>query len=307
MLDELRSLDEFESEDFDLGTAGEQEGYMAAETGSYEGEFEGDGFDQFADGRDSYDGAGSGEFEFEFESYGLGEFEGEGSGEFEFEGEFEGDEFFGKIWDAAKKVGKVVAPLAKKFAPQIGSVIGGALGGPAGAAIGGKLGGFVQQMEAEDEGESEDEMNAVAEVPATEDQLAEAVAVAASKGRPIDAQSLGSQITIFIGSRAPLPVKTVLPVLSKASGDVARVLVSRRDPRARALVRALPTIQRRTVATLTRKARTGKPVTPRVAVRVMAKHAQRTLSNPQAITKALATNASKKRTLDRRAIGRAER
>ncbi len=304
MLDEMRSLDEFESEDFDLGTAGEQEGYMAAETGSYEGDGEGDGFDQFADGRDSYDG-GSGEFEFE--SYGLGEFEGDGEFEFEGSGEFEGDEFFGKIWNAAKKVGKVVAPLAKKFAPQIGSVIGGALGGPAGAAIGGKLGGFVQQMEAEDEGESEDEMNAQLEVPATEDQLAEAVAVAASKGRPIDAQSLGSQITIFIGSRSPLPVKTVLPVLSKASGDVARVLVARRDPRARALVRALPTIQRRTVATLTRKAQTGKPVTPRIAVRVMAKHAQRTLGSQQAITKALATNAAKKRTLDRKARGRAER
>ncbi|MBB3695690.1 hypothetical protein [Sphingomonas sp. BK580] len=310
MLDELRSLDEFESEDFDLGMAGEQEGYMAAEAGSYEGE--GDGFDQFAEARDPLDG--SGEFEFEFESFGLGEFEGAGGdgeydreSEFEFEGEFEGDEFLGKLWSAAKKVGKVVAPLAKKFAPQIGSVIGGALGGPAGAAIGGRLGGFVQQLEAEDEGESEDEMNARADIPATEDQLAEAVALAASRGRAVDAQSLGSQVTIFLGSRAPLPVKAVLPVLSKASGDVARVLVSRRDPRARALVRTLPTIQRRTVATLTHKARRGKPVTPRIAARVMAKHAQRTLSSPQAITRALAGNAAKKRSLDRKAIARAER
>lgn len=309
MLDEYRSLDEFESEDFDLGVAGEQEGYMAAETGSYEGE--GDGFDQFAGTGDTY--ADGGTSAFEFETYGQGEYEGDGLGEFEFEfetygqGEFEGDEFFGKIWSAAKKVGKVVAPLAKKFAPQIGSVIGGALGGPAGAAIGGKLGGFVQQMEAEDEGESEDEMNAQPEVSATEDQLAEAVALAASKGRPADAQSLGSQITIFVGQRAPLPVKAVLPVLSQASGDVARMLVQRRDPRARALIRTLPTIQRRTVATLTRKARTGKPVTPKIAARVMAKHAQRTLGSEQAITRALANNAAKKRTLDRKAIGRAER
>jgi len=296
MLDELRLLDEYESEDFDLGVAGEQEGYMAAEAGSYE--YENDGLRQFADGGST-----------EFESYGLGEFENDG--EFEFEqdsGEFEGDEFsLGGLWKAAKKVGSVVAPLAKKFAPQIGSVIGGALGGPAGAAIGGKLGGFVQQMEAEDEGESEDEMNASLDVPATEDQLAESVAVAASKGRPIDAQSLGSQITIFVGSRAPLPVKTVLPVLSKASGDVARVLVSHRDPRARALVRTLPSIQRKTIATLAHKSRTGRPVTPRIATRVMAKHAQRTLSSPQAITKALANNAAKKRRLDRKAILRAER
>lgn len=310
MLDQFGPQDEFENEDFDLGVAGEQEGYMAAENGSYEDE--NDGFDQFAESDGAYSGSNEFEFEFEseFESFGLGEFENDGSGEFEFEGgygEFEGDEFFGKIWNAAKKVGKVVAPLAKKFAPQIGTLIGGALGGPAGAAIGGKLGGFAQQLEAEDEGESEDEMNARPEVPATEDQLAEAVALAASKGRAVDAQSLGSQITIFVGGRAPLPVKTVLPVLSKASGDIARVLVSRRDPRARALVRTLPTIQRRTIATLTRKARTGKPVTPKIAARVMAKHAQRTLSSPQAITRALANNAAKKRSLDRKAIARSER
>jgi hypothetical protein len=297
MQDQFNALDELESENFDVGVAGEQEGFMAAEA-SYEFETDGfDQFDQFNDNERSFDGEGGG-------------FNGmAGSGEFEFEDEFEaeGDEFLGKIWAAAKKVGKVVAPLAKKFAPQIGSVIGGALGGPAGAAIGGKLGGFVQQLEAEDEGESEDEMNATADVPATEDQLAESVAVAASKGRPFDAQSLGSQITIFIGQRAPLPVKAVLPVLSQASGNVARMLVQSRDPRARALIRTLPSIQRRTVATLTHKARTGRPVTPRIAARVMAKHAQRTLSSPQAITKALANNAAKKRTLDRKAIGRAER
>ena len=293
MQDRLNALDELEMEDFDAGVPGEQEGYMAAEN-SYEYEADGyDPFDQFSDNEDPFDQEGDG----------FGDLAG--SGEYEFEGE--GDEFFGKVWNAAKKVGKVVAPLAKQFAPQIGSVIGGALGGPAGAAVGGKLGGFVQQMESEDEGESEDEMNAVPEVPATEAQLAEAVAVAASKGRPVDAQSLGSQITIFVGGRAPTPVKAVLPVLAQASGDVARTLVTRRDPRARALIRTLPTIQRRTVATLASKARAGKPVTPKVALRVMAKHAQRTLSNPQAITKALADNAARKRQLDRRAIGRAER
>ena len=306
MLDNYRSNDEFEAEDFDLGVAGEQEGFMAAENGSYEDE--GDGFDPFAGSQDSFADGGSGEFGFESETFGQGGYEADGLGEFEYgQGEFEGDEFLGKIWRAAKKVGKVVAPLAKQFAPQIGSVIGGAVGGPAGAAIGGKLGGFVQQLEAEDEGESEAEMNAQIEVPATEDQLAEAVALAASKGRPVDAQSLGSQVTIFVGQRAPLPVKAVLPVLSQASGNVARMLVQRRDPRARALVRTLPTIQRRTIATLIRKARSGKPVTPKIAARVMAKHAQRTLSSPQAITRALANNAVKKRQLDRKAIARAER
>lgn len=41
MSNELKALDELESEDFDLGRPGDQEGYMAAETGgSYEDEFE---------------------------------------------------------------------------------------------------------------------------------------------------------------------------------------------------------------------------------------------------------------------------
>lgn len=316
MFDRTTSFGDMEGEGFDLGET--QTGFMNAEHESF-GQGEEEDEDQFgfaSDGfaSDGFDG-GSGEFEDvangEFESFadrGLeSERFGEGEYEYEFEGEDEGDPFLGSIWKAAKKVGQVVAPLAKKFAPQIGSVIGGALGGPAGAAIGGKLGGFVQQMEAEDEGETEDEMNASIEVPQTEDQLAEAVAHAASRGRPFDAQSLGSQVTIFVGSRAPLPVKTVLPVLAQASGNVARRLVQSRDPRARALVRTLPAIQRRTVATLVQKARNGKAITPKVAVRVMAKHASRTLANQAAITKALADNAAKRRQLDRRAIGRSER
>lgn len=293
MLDRTSSYGDMEDEDFDLGES--PIGFMNAEGEDYSsGEFEFEDEGSPSLGYDGYDH----EFEFEFES---------GASYGEFESEFEGDEFLGSLWKAAKKASSVVAPLAKKFAPQIGGLIGGALGGPAGAAIGGKLGGFVQKMESEDEGESEDEMNAGMVVPETEDQLSEAVAHAASKGGPSDAQSLGSQVTIFVGGRAPLPVKTVLPVLSQASGNVARALVQSRDPRARALIRTLPAIQRRTVATLIQKARTGKPITPKVAVRVMAKHANRTLSSPSAITKALATNAAKKRSLDRRAVGRSER
>lgn len=150
-------------------------------------------------------------------------------------------------------------------------------------------------------------MNATSQVPETESQRSESVAIAASRGRPIDAQSMGSAITIFVGQRAPLPVKTVLPVLAQASGNVARMLVQSNDPRARALVRTLPAIQKKAIATLSRKAQSGKPVTPAIAVRVMAKHASRTLNNPTAISKALATNVAGKRALDKRANAEVER
>lgn len=262
--------------------------------GGYEvGAFEtGDGFD--------------GMFEDQFGM--MGEFENDGYFEFESDlGELEGDPFFGKIWNGVKKVAKVVAPLAKKFAPQIGTLIGGALGGPAGAAIGGKLGGVVKSLEGEGEYEDEGEMEAQYEGDGMDEAIAESMATTGSRADPYTAQSMGSALTVTIASRAPGQVKQVLPVLAKAGGDVARALSASNDPRAKVLVKTLPTIQKRTIATLTAKARAGKPVTPRTAARVMTKHAVRTLNNPQTLAKALANNAVKKNKLDRAAISRAER
>ncbi|MBD9374514.1 hypothetical protein IB238_17975 [Rhizobium sp. ARZ01] len=272
-------------------------GFLSAEAGDALSDFE--AFDQ------EDIGVTEGNF-FDVESF--EEFSADGHDfEEEYAMEADGDQFLGAVWKAAKKAAKVVAPIAKKFAPQIGTMIGGALGGPAGAAIGGKLGSVVRSLEADNEIETEEEMNAMIRVPAIDDQLSEAMAVAASKAPVSDALALGSAITITISSRAPLAVKTVTPVLAKASADVARRLAATNDPRARTLIRTLPTIQRRTIATLTRKAQTGKPVTPRTALRVMAKQANRTLTNPNTIAKALAGNAAKKRQIDRRAVARAER
>lgn len=290
---ESQTYGEMENDLFDLNEAGGY-GYMNAEN-------EDDGFAELEEGGNSFD-----QFALTDNEAWMGENDAYGDS-YDQMGDMEGEEFLGKIWSAAKKAAKVVAPLAKKFAPQIGGLIGGALGGPAGAAIGGKLGGFVQNLEAEDEGETEDELNAPVRVPQTDDQLSEAMAVAATNSPPVDAGALGSALTVTIASRAPLPVKAVMPVLAKAGGDVARSLAASRDPRARALIRTLPTIQKKTIATLTKKAQSGKPVTPRTAVRVMARHASRTLGNPQVIAKALADNAAKKRGLDRRAIQAAER
>lgn len=303
MYENQQNFGELEGDPFELNEVGGY-GFMNAE---YEGEgfggdfedFAGDGFDQlsdqYGDGFDQYGAA---------DNYWEGELEGEGFDPF---GDQEGEEFFGKIWSAAKNAAKIVAPIAKKFAPQIGSVIGGALGGPAGAMLGSKLGGFVKQMEGEEEGETEDELNAPVRVSRDDDQLSESMAVAATRANPNDAGMFGSAITVTIASRAPLSVRAVVPVLAKAGSDVARRLSATGDPRAKALIRMLPTIQKKTVATLTQKAQTGRPVTPKTAVRVMARHASRTLANPQSIAKALAQNAAKKRGIDRRAVAGAER
>jgi len=282
--------------------------------GAYEnGSFESDGFDP--EGMFEGDGFGDNLFENDslFEADGL--FENDGMFEYESYSESDGfenyadgeDPFLGSIWKGIKKVAKTVAPLAKKFAPHIGSVIGGALGGPAGAALGGKLGSLAKSLEGEDEGETEDELNAVSQTPAVDEAMAESMAAAAVKTDPIVAQSMGSGLTITIASNAPLPVKAVLPVLARAGGDVARRLAATRDPRVRTLIRTLPTIQRRTIATLTAKARTGRPITPRTAVRVMHRQANRVLNSPQAVAKALASNVQKSRAINKAAVARAER
>ncbi|MCL6741793.1 hypothetical protein LZ518_11710 [Sphingomonas sp. RB56-2] len=265
------------------------------ETGAFE-EFSGDQYEPFADE--------SGAMFFENED----QFSLEGNGFDQYSFEEEGDQFsLGGLWRGIKKVATTVAPLAKKFAPQIGAVIGGALGGPAGAALGGKLGTLARTLEGEEESDSEEELNAPASVPAIDESLSESMADSATRLTAPLAQSMGSAITVTLASRAPLPVKAVVPILARAGGDVARQLAASSDPRARVLLRTIPTIQKRTLATLAAKARRGRPITPQTAVRVMRTQANRVLGNSQNLGRALANNARKRGQINRAAVARAER
>ncbi len=250
----------------------------------------------------------------EFSDYDmLSEYDGFDEDYIDLEGDWESydeaDPFFGKalrrVGGWAKKAAKRLAPLAKAHAGKIGGLLGGVIGGPAGAALGGKIGSFVQNMEDADDFDSEDEMDAMLPVPAFDEGLAESMADAASKSRPSDAQALAGALTITITSKTPVEVKQVQPVLASAAGRVAKSLAS--DPAAKPLVKTLPTIMKQTAGTLRKKAAKGKPVTPKTAVRVMAKQAKRTLSSPKRLEKALASNAVKRRKLDKTAIARAER
>lgn len=257
--------------------------------------------DDFASGTvtDSFDS-----FDDEYEVY---------LGEDDFDGfDLEGDEFLGALGGIAKKIGsaakgaaKKLAPLAKKHAGKIGALIGGAIGGPAGAAVGGKLGSVVQNLEDEDDFDSEDEMEAAMPIAALDDSLAEAMAAAAARANPVDAQALGGAFTLTIMSRTPIRVKSVAPGLASASGRIVRSMTV--TPASRQLIKALPTVVKQTAATLNRKAQKGKPITKATAARVMTKHARRTLGSEARLASALAGNVAKKRRLDTAAIARAER
>ena len=220
--------------------------------------------------------------------------------------DFEGDPFWGKIKKWAKKGARKLGRVAKRHAGKIGTVVGGAFGGPLGAKIGGGIGNIVKNLEDEDGGyDSEDEMNAVMPISSGDEALAEAMAEAASKSRPSDAQARGGAIAITITSKAPMAVKTVAPGIAAATGRLAKQFATSRS--SRPLNRTLASIVKDTSATLAKKGAKGKPVTPATAARVMTKQAKRTLRSQGKLAKALANNAAKKNKLRRAAASRAER
>jgi len=71
--------------------------------------------------------------------------------------------------------------------------------------------------------------------------------------------------------RVMTAVTRVAPQLTRGVTRIAGRLY--RDPRTRVLLRALPSIARRTVGTLARQAAHGAPITPQAAVRTLARQA----------------------------------
>jgi len=280
MNDDL-TYDEFDTQ-YEDGLTTE---FEAAETGFDEVDYGGDGFDDF-------------DFEADW-SY-------EGADGFDFEGLDGIDEwgFLKKIARGVGKAAKAALPVAKMLAPIAGKAIGGALGGPAGAMIGGKLGGIVSNMEDED-GMDEMAADQTFLLDSLDEETAQKLADAASKTKnPATAGALAAASAATVAAKAPPKVKAVLPTVASASSNVANVMTKAKG--GDVLKKALPTIQHKTVATLTAKAAKGKPVTPETAKRVMAKQTAKVLRSGKELSKAIARNEVKRRSLDKKAIMRAE-
>jgi hypothetical protein len=203
------------------------------------------------------------ELEDEFESELEGEMEGESAGEMEDEAGLEGEGWLG------------------------------ALGNIASSLLG------EQEMEGEDEFESEDEaeispirkiypdamMEHLGELAAeaeSEDEAAEhflpLIGMAASKLLPVVAKAVAPL------ARKALPkiaraLTRATPRLTKGVGRVAKAL--HRNPQTRHLLRAVPSIARRTVGNIARQAARGQQITPRTAVRTLAKQTRYVLGNPR--------------------------
>jgi hypothetical protein len=111
----------------------------------------------------------------------------------------------------------------------------------------------------------------------------------------------------FIGALVPLAARLlprVAPTIMRAAPGLIRGVAGitrtlRRNPQTRPLVRALPTIVRRTVADLGRQGTSGRPVTVEGAMRTLARQTRGVLSQPHRCQAALRRSAAADRRFHR--------
>lgn len=158
------------------------------------------------------------------------------------------------------------------------------------------LGEGEEEYEDEFEGELEDEISPVRKIypdammehlgelaaeAESEDEAAEhflpLIGMAASKLLPVVAKAVAPAAKRMLPKIARAVTKAS-PHLTKTIGKVARTL--HRNPQTRHLLKVVPTIARRTVGTIARQAAHGRHVTPRLAVRTLARTASRVLGHP---------------------------
>jgi hypothetical protein len=234
----------------------------------------------------------------EWEQSAAGEWEWEQPGAAFGEAEWEADAFsFGGLLSGIGNIAKKVAPGAVKalasMVPGAGPLIAPALGNLTQSLLS-EAEARVAEAEAEAFGGSQGEAEVGGSETAQEAALSELLAADAAETRSApDALSTISAtlpVTIRI-MRADRPTRAVVPTLTRANTRLSRSLM-RHGPRGRQLLRAVPTIQRLGVGTMQSAARSGRPVTPPVAVGSMAAATRRVLGNPRRAEAVIRRNAA---------------
>jgi hypothetical protein len=111
---------------------------------------------------------------------------------------------------------------------------------------------------------------------------------------------IGGAVVTVLSPKDRRALRGLLPHLVRGAAVLTRILRRRRATRP--AVRAVPTIMRRTVATLKRQAAAGRPVTRQAAGRAAAVEVRRVLSSPAACAAAIRQNVRSARQV--RADGR---
>ncbi|WP_454199201.1 hypothetical protein [Nocardia sp. Marseille-Q1738] len=270
---------------------GELEGELEEEfelEGEYEEEFE---FEGEYEQEFEFEGEYEGEYEQEFEL--EGEYEGEYEEEFELEGEYEGEEFFRRLRRIVRN--PVFRSIARAAVPMIATAVGGPAAGMVARTVASRV---LRESELELEGEFELEGEQEGR-PTRTQAAAEAMAAAASRARSeAEAEAyIGAATVNALSARDQRALAALLPHLVHGSAVLTRILRRRRATRP--AVRAIPSIVRRTGAVLRRRAAAGRPVTPRVAGRVMAGQTRRVLGDPRMAARSLQQNVRQARQVSR--------
>lgn len=248
--------------------------------------------------------------------------------EYESEMEAETEAFFGRIAGLARRAAqsptlrRVGLAAARSALGSLGSVGGapGSRGASIGSHVGGALGGILgdllpareSEYEEEFEDEFEGEINPLGRIfpgvrgpgPANPlrriypDALLEHLGHAAAEAETeAEAEAfIGALIPVAaraLPRLAPRVLRAATPALGQGLVRLARTL--RANPATRPLVRTLPTIARRTTATLAAQAAPGRPVSPQAAVRALAGQAARVIGDPRQCARAY----QRSRALDR--------
>jgi len=240
-------------------------------------------------------------YEFESELEALPELEDE------FEGEFE-DEMEGELEDEMEDE-----------AGLEGEGWLGALGNIAGSLLGETEDEYEGEYEDEYEDEDEEELSPIRKIypdammehlgelaaeAESEEEAAEhflpLVGMAASKLLPVVAKAIAPMARKALPKIARAVTKAT-PHLTKGIGKVAKAL--HRNPQTRHLLRAVPGIARRTVGNIAHKVARGGHITPRTAVRTLARQTRRVLGTPVHRAQALRRHNVLERKFHRR-VGR---
>ena len=210
------------------------------------------------------------------------------------------------------RMAKAALPQAKRIAMGVGSNLLGKLGqGQAGtqpahshrsrqiAALFHRLGRLFAQAESETAtqeahlfGTNEYETEVAAHEIAHEAALTEVMAAEASHTESeSEAQALlGAAIPLSIRVMGgKMGIRRITPTLVRVNATLVLGLHRQGRP-GRQLIRTVPAIQRRTLATLNAIQKTGRPITPELAKQVMAGQATRVLGTPGICGRALVRN-----------------
>jgi hypothetical protein len=236
--------------------------------------------------------------------------------------ELEADQFFGRI---ARGIGSFVrraAPILRTIARVAAPMVGTAIGGPFGAILGRVASQALGEEEAalhefehgelahefehgELAHEFEGELSHEFEHPESAQEIAHEIAqhevtqhealaeimaeVASHEQHEAQAEAMiGAAVVTVLSPRDRRALRRLIPHLVRGAAVLTRIL--RRRRMTRPAVRAVPTIMRRTVATLKRQAAAGQPISRRAAGRAAAVEVRRVLGSPSACAAAIRQN-----------------